>query len=246
VIGFALRALERLLGEHEFTIRTGLARGLKRRYGLGFKPRLSLTKEEKFLLGLDFWGRTVFDVGGYVGIYTLFFARAVGKDGMVVVFEPNPRSYEELVYNVGANGFTNVTTMHVGLGSRRERVDLFIDPVYPSRGTVLEEAGVEAERVAIDLFPLDALIAQEDLPSPDFVKIDVEGLEMEVLRGMAETMDRCGPDLFVEIHGEIPEGMIAMLVSRRYAIFHVERRERVNAHTRPFVPGEHVFCTRRG
>jgi len=67
---------------------------------------------------LDFKGKTVFDVGGYVGIHTLFFARATGEKGRVVTFEPNPRNYEELVYNVRLNGFDNVTTMQIGLGRR--------------------------------------------------------------------------------------------------------------------------------
>src|SRR5688572_5752212 len=72
-----------------YTVRSGVAKGLKRRGGFGFIPR-DISREEAFLAAMDFRGKTVFDIGAYEGIYTLFFARAVGAKGRVVTFEPNP------------------------------------------------------------------------------------------------------------------------------------------------------------
>ena len=239
VIARILRFLELLLKSRIFTMRTGLAKGLKRRYGFGFKPKLSLTEEEKFLMGLDFQGKTVFDGGGYVGIYAMFFARAVGKTGRVITFEPNPRNYEELAYNVRLNGFDNVTVMQIGLGRKQERLDLAIDPLYPSRGTVRKKG---AKTVEIKVFPLDSLVKMGELPKPDFVKLDVEGSEMGVLYGMVETIGNYKPDLFIEIHGEIPEEMIELLTSNGYSIHHVESDTEIAPHHSPRIVGGHLFC----
>ncbi|GAH05454.1 unnamed protein product, partial [marine sediment metagenome] len=57
-------------------MRGGIAKGLKRKGGFGFIPR-SNTIEEKFLLKLSLKGKIILDIGGFIGIYTLFFAKAV-------------------------------------------------------------------------------------------------------------------------------------------------------------------------
>jgi len=63
-----------------YTVRNGLAKGLKRRGGLGFVPQVSpLMQEEKFLINLNLANQTVYDIGGYIGVTTLFFSKAVGK-----------------------------------------------------------------------------------------------------------------------------------------------------------------------
>lgn len=95
-----VRILQSFLAGHTYTVRNGLAKGLNRRGGLGFIPQIrSMSSEEIFLLGLDFNGRTVYDVGGYEGIYTIFFARAVGENGKVITYEPNPINQDRIRMN---------------------------------------------------------------------------------------------------------------------------------------------------
>jgi len=224
-------------------MRTGLAKGLKRRYGFGFKPKFSLTAEEKFLMRLDFKGKTVFDVGGYVGIHTLFFARATGEKGRVVTFEPNPRNYEELVYNVRLNGFDNVTTMQIGLGRRYEWVYMVVDPMYPARGTLnRKERRIRRGRkraVKVELFPLDSLMEKGILPKPDFIKVDVEGFEMDVLYAMVGTINNYKPGLFIEIH-ENSEKLIGFLFSKGYSIYHVESHIEISPQNFSLIRG-HIY-----
>lgn len=85
-----LSALMSLVKNHIYTSRSGLTKGLKQKGGLGFIPKRPLTREEKFLLGLDINGQTIYDIGEHAGIFTMFFARSVGKNGKVITFEPNP------------------------------------------------------------------------------------------------------------------------------------------------------------
>jgi FkbM family methyltransferase len=243
-----LKVLELLFRNYVFIMRTGLGKGLKRRYGFGFKPKFSLTEEEKFLMNLDFKGKTVFDVGGYVGIHTIFFARAVGKMGKVIAFEPNPKNYEELLYNVSLNGFDNVTTLKIGLGRSDELVDLVVDPLYPTRGTVEEsrkkrmlgKRGVRT--IKVEVASLDSLMKKMNLPQPDFVKVDAEGFEMDVLYGMVETINNFNPDLFIEIHGEIPRSIIELLASKGYSIYHVESNTTIDFSNYPAIKEGHLLC----
>ena len=80
--------LSALFKNQVYTSRTGLTAGLKRRGG--FLPiKKTLTREHMFLKNLDFKGKTVYDVGGHIGLITMFFAREVGEIGAVVTFEPN-------------------------------------------------------------------------------------------------------------------------------------------------------------
>ena len=114
-----ISTLQPLVANHVYTVRHGLARGLRRRGGLGFVPQVgSPSREEAFLEQLDFEGETVFDVGGYEGVFALFFARRIGSSGRLVTFEPNPQNYARIVENVKLNGFANVDVRPLALSER--------------------------------------------------------------------------------------------------------------------------------
>lgn len=245
---FILNALGLLCKNSIFTMKSGLAKGMKRRCGFGFKPKSSLNEEEKFLINLKFKGKTVFDVGGYIGIHTLFFAHAVGESGKVITFEPNPKNYEELIYNVRLNDLANVQVMQIGLGRRDEQMSLVMDPISPGRATVEKERKNKMLRaggrmVKIEVVSLDNLTKIRKLPKPDFIKIDVEGIEMDVLYGMVDTINNYKPNLFIEIHGAIPRKMIDFLISKNYAISHIESNIKIDFSIFPVIKGGHLFCT---
>ncbi len=236
-------AVSAVFGNYVFTMRTGLAKGLKRRVGFGFKPRGGLTKEEQFLAELDLAGKTVFDVGGYVGIYALFFARAVGGTGKVVSFEPNPVNVRELRFNLKLNNFENVCVIERALGKEKCSLELVSDPVQPALSTLdasmknkLLRRGTVSTRVDVDA--LDALMSKDKLPVPDFIKMDVEGYELEVLRGMEKTVDNFKPQLFIEIHGELSDELFSFLKSKNYRMYHIESGRNAS----PGVLGGHVYC----
>jgi len=242
------KILENLFKNYVFAMKSGLARGFKRRYGFGFRPKFLLTEDEEFLIKMDFDGRVVYDVGGYIGIYSMFFSRAVGKDGVVITFEPNPKNYHELFLNLQLNKISNVITRNVGLGQGREKRSLFFDPTLPGRGTLRANAKKgdhtksRREIVEIEIDSLDNIMQKEKMPYPDFIKIDIEGFEIDVLKGMSITLDRHKPDLFIEIHGVLQEEMIHMLHSSGYSIRHIEsNRKNIQSDESP-IRGGHIYC----
>ncbi|GAF79068.1 unnamed protein product [marine sediment metagenome] len=224
---------------------------------LGFiSPIRRLTEEEKFLMDLDLSGQTVYDIGGYEGAFTIFFARAVGKNGRVITFEPHPDNAKKITENVRLNKFDNVGVRRIGLGKRRGKATLAFrhselataSVQEDSKARILQEKGAKAIQIEID--SLDSQITANNLPKPDFIKIDVEGLEMDVLLGMGETIKGYKPKLFIEIHGvdikrktENVQRVAEFLLAGGYSLYHVESQQVVTAADIQIAKEGHLYCS---
>ena len=252
--------LNKVFKNQTYTVRHGLAKGLKRRGGLAFLPAVitaapERVEEESFLLNLKLDGLTVFDVGGDQGIYTLFFASRVGDKGRVVTFEPNPESYRRIVANVELNEFGNVQVRHLGLGAEKGKLTFVFPAGEPARGSA--DANIQAQllqekdsqTIEIEVNSLDSEINDSDLPEPDLVKIDVEGLEMDVLRGMKETLAQRRPNLFIEVHGADVQSkddnarqVVKFLLDAGYSVFHVESKQNITRANIETARQGHIYC----
>ncbi|MGH9970111.1 MAG: FkbM family methyltransferase [Pyrinomonadaceae bacterium] len=253
--------LSRLFKNHIYTSRHGLAKGLRRKGGLAFLPSFiprstEMFKEEVFIEALNLSGTTVYDIGGDQGIYTLFFARKVGENGKVVTFEPNPVSHTHIVANIELNGFKHVEVFNVALGEKSGKLTFAFPAKDPGRGTadelikdqILKEPGSRTTEVDVDA--LDSLIPSAGLPKPDFAKIDVEGLEMKVLRGMRNTLKEHRPQLFIEIHGADMDAkqknirqVATFLLDLNYKIHHVESDQEITHSNMDKACEGHIYCT---
>lgn len=248
-------ALHPLFRNFVYTARHGLAKGLKRKGGLGFIPFVRPTLEERFLLHLDLAGQTIYDIGGFQGIFTLFFARACGNTGKVFTFEPNPKSYENILEIIKLNNFGNIEVRKIALGSHATTGTLAVQ--HSDMGTaslqediketILRKKGTATIQVEVD--SLDHQIASHSLPGPSFVKIDVEGLEMDVLLGMTDTLTRFKPKLFIEIHGvdilrkiDNVNTVVKFLLDRSYSILHVESGEMIHYSNAGIAKLGHLYC----
>lgn len=253
--------LNRLVKNHTYTSQHGLAKGLKRKGGLAFLPTFIprptvMLEEEKFLMSLDFTGQTVYDIGGDQGIYTLFFARSVGSQGKVITFEPNPASYEQIVTNVELNRFANVNVRHIGLGEREGQLIFVFPGSEPARGSadeaikaqILQEKGSCSIEIRVN--SLDSEMVTANLPKPDFVKIDVEGLEMSVLLGMRRILEKYKPKLLIEIHGadmkskeDNARQVVSFLLDAGYSVYHVESKQIITSSNTQAARQGHIYCT---
>jgi len=193
-----------------YTVRHGLLKGMKRKGGLGWVPQVfsrgEMTAEHEFWQKLDLQGMTVYDIGAFQGLLALFFASRAQR---VVCFEPNSRNHRRLMENLELNGIRNVTVRKVGVGSRHETLRMVSNPLMMGGSSVdgktVEEllrsgAGTVAEEIPV--VTLDREIGEAGLPAPDFIKIDIEGWEIEALRGARQTIAARKPALFLEMHGE--------------------------------------------
>jgi FkbM family methyltransferase len=133
-------------------------------------------------------GGTFVDVGANWGYFTLAAAHAVGPSGRVVALEPDPRMFAELRGNLERNGIRNVTALSVAASDRAGQAALAgYAEADRNRGVsslVAAPAG-DAPSFAVRTEPLDGVLDGLGITSADLVKIDVEGAEELVVRGMA-------------------------------------------------------------
>jgi FkbM family methyltransferase len=139
-------------------------------------------------------GDVVLDLGANIGGHTLFFARQVGSKGAVLAFEPQRLIYYTLCANVALNSLTNVWCFQQAVGAAAGTINVpLLDPSRPINfGGVELGRWPEGERVSV--ITIDSL----DLPRCNLMKVDVEGMEKDVLRGALGLLDRCKPMLYVE------------------------------------------------
>ena len=144
-------------------------------------------------------GTTVLDVGANVGAYTLMFATWVGETGRVFAFEPAPDACEGLRTHVMMNGFDDRVTILEAAAA--EMVGTAAFALHPSGGaSSLELASVDnATRVTVATETIDSVCRAHAL-LPAVIKIDVEGAELDVLRGARNTLTLPGLHVFVEFH----------------------------------------------
>jgi FkbM family methyltransferase len=135
------------------------------------------------------------DVGANVGAVALALADQVGSSGRVFAFEPGPFLFERLAANVRRNPELErvLTLVNRGVSDQSGKLFWNEDANNPGNAGLLQSSGTRIEVVVLDDY-----FSQNPIPRLDFVKIDVEGMELEVLRGGRETWRRHQPVLYFE------------------------------------------------
>lgn len=163
-------------------------------------------------------GDTVLDIGANIGTHTVALAKKAGPAGRVIAFEPQRIVFQTLCANVALNGLTNVDCRRNGVGgaSRPVRVPE-LDPAIPQNFGEFEISGhQEGEEVAI--VTIDSLA----LGGCAMIKIDVEGMEREVILGGGATIREFRPMLFVENNSqERSEALIQSVLDLDYRVWWV-------------------------
>jgi FkbM family methyltransferase len=199
--GSLLRTLGERVATGEGTIRRGPAAGLRidasgrmPGYVLGtadYEEQLWLAEHLKP-------GETFYDIGANIGFFTLLAARLVGPKGAVVAFEPLPANVDQLRKTIALNDLSNVTVVASAMSST-ESVGQFA-PGRDARDAGRLVAQPADGTIEVRVTTVDAAAEQRSLRPPSVIKVDVEGEEVETLRGALETIARHRPVLLVEVH----------------------------------------------
>jgi FkbM family methyltransferase len=142
------------------------------------------------------------DIGANMGMLTLLGAALVGAGGRVDAFEPNPKCQQRIRANLARNSIQHVFLHDVALGSERQTLELQVMLNHTGSGTLGRMLG-EEEKLVTEHFSVPVVPGDEVLLGNDqaiaLVKIDVEGFEASVLRGMPLTLERWHPLVTTEL-----------------------------------------------
>jgi FkbM family methyltransferase len=244
-----------------YTQRHGLIRGMRRRGGLGFLPAILAgghheTAEHRFLRSLDLRDRVVYDIGAFQGILTLFFSSRAKE---VIAYEPNPPSYDRVIQNLRLNRRTNVRVRNLAVGERPGSLTLISDPLMPGGTSGDPEVAGQMQgsspvtAVQVRVVTIDEDRAASQLPPPDLVKIDIEGMELPALKGMVRTLSEHRPDLYLEMHGATMaqkeanvRAIVEFLLGAGYIhLLHVESGESIGLANATRAREGHLFASYR-
>jgi FkbM family methyltransferase len=198
----------------------GLGRGVERKVRLVWGEEMTVVYPEIASLGIARYGffgedltrmvlahlksgMTFLDVGAHLGYFSLLAAWLVGDTGQVHSFEPTPRTFELLRLNAGLK--RNVRLNRVAVTSRPGIATLNdYGPRFAAFNSMYgaklpkQARPVKSTKFQVPAISIDEYVAQESL-TPNFVKIDAESADYEILTGMEETLNRCRPLISVEV-----------------------------------------------
>ena len=169
-------------------------------------------------------GHYVVDVGAHIGTHTLAFARLVGDRGRVFAFEPQRLVAQVLAANAAPGSLTNVHTHHLGVGRRTARSSSLTSATRasttPAASPWRRSPAARATRARSPGSPWSASTTSTTSPGSTSSKIDVEGMEVDVLRGAATLIRRHKPAIYAE--NDRPEKspeLIGLIRSHGYRLF---------------------------
>jgi FkbM family methyltransferase len=145
-------------------------------------------------------GATFVDIGANVGFMSVIAARLIGSKGTVFAFEPVPENAHLIRHNASINNFRNIETIEKAVSDMSGSEELYL--ARHSGGAALKKAGPPPDAtgvIPVDVTTIDLFVATRPMFCPIFVKIDVEGAELAVLKGMSDTLERFKPAIVFEI-----------------------------------------------
>lgn len=152
--------------------------------------------ESSLFLNAVAGGGNVLDIGAHVGYYALMAATALRGKGVVWAFEPHPANYELLTSNIRHNGLDNVLTANVAVSDHTGSARLYLAQDGNTGGHSLAPKSEQSKSVEVALIHLDDVIPSG--ANISVIKMDTEGAEIDVFRGMRRILAENNPVLFTE------------------------------------------------
>lgn len=158
-------------------------------FGRGELPELA---EHQALLPLLTAGMVFVDIGANIGTYSLYVAAQLQGDCTILAFEPHPRTYQKLVFNLQANSVPVSMAHNLGIGPESSEVDLWSDGGSNIGHTSMVKEGTSNPKIShrVSISSLLEVLVREGIDHIDLLKIDIEGFEDQALTPFFEKADR--------------------------------------------------------
>jgi FkbM family methyltransferase len=159
---------------------------------------------------------TVVDAGASIGVHTVALAELVGPSGQVFAFEPQRALYHLLCGNLALNGHSRVSAFQAGLASTARSI---VVGVAEASEPIIWDGALDAQSPPCEQVPTTPLDSF-DLVQCHFIKVDVDGMELDALKGASETLAKHHPVLYVanDRRSNSPD-LIQWLLDRHYRLY---------------------------
>jgi len=159
--------------------------------------------------------KCIFDIGANLGNHTMYWSKNINAE-KIYSFEPYKVNYEILCENIQNNALDNVRPIKQGVGATKGYTSIdIVDAGNLGATTLSKEVKAEGE---IELIDIDSFCLEQGIDTVDFVKIDTEGYEENVLEGMKETIKAHHPDLWIEVGKETVVEVVNRLQEEGYLL----------------------------
>lgn len=173
-------------------------------------------------------GDVVLDIGTNIGEVILNIAKK-NTNGKIYGFEPVDYNYEKLITNISLNNFANIIVSKLALSDKKETLFYKEKKGHSGGISMNKEAKMDNSYKTIESVTLDEFVKEKRLDKIDFIKVDIEGFEMNFLQGAKETIKQFKPKLFFEIDEKkliqqktSPEEVVEEIRSLGYKIIDIE------------------------
>jgi FkbM family methyltransferase len=170
-------------------------------------------------------GDTVIEAGANIGSETIILSRLVGK-GHVYGFEPNPYTFERLKINKTINELTNADVYDYALGEKDSTIHFNIYPKgFCNAGMSSKyESTPKTKKIEVTQRTLDSFVREKNIAKVDFIKMDIQGAEMDLIQGAANTIAQHKPIIFteaLEIYNNTKQ-LYETLKGYGYSVYYIE------------------------
>jgi len=186
--------------------------------------------ESHFIKSICFEGMNILDVGANIGYYTALFSQLAGEKGNVIAIEPDLESYKYLSKSINNFNYKNVLSFRLAASDIKQKLPLFISK--ENRGdNRLYSTNQKLNSIMVDCLTVDELLEENKIENLDLIKIDVQGYEPKVLKGMLNIvrsskkltlLSEFWPKGILQA-GESPKDFLTMLRKMQFQLFELKK-----------------------
>ncbi len=147
-------------------------------------------------------GDIVLDIGANIGYFALMESKIVGSSGTVYAVEPSPVNYQRLNENIKLNEFNNIQTFNLALGDKNGKTKMFISNKSNWSRLIERDLPDKVNQILdVEIQTVDHFLKEK--PKPSFIRMDVEGYEINIIKGITQTLNLEKLGVFIEFHPSI-------------------------------------------